>query len=167
MASKYTLSIPLLSKRLVPPFLRSETVMGLVNMLGTGIESVYQLFTQFVADKQVEKYTTGQTYLLEIYLNYFFDRSLTRIYIRHVESVQEYDFFVSEGQNPDFDYLYSESHAPRAQDYLRFQGEGNRNLTVDFIVYVPGAILAVAEAQIRANINKYKLAGKIYQLVAI
>ena len=134
-------------------------------MVGTGIESVHQLFTQFVADKEVEKHTTGQTFLLERYLNYVFDRSLVRIYIRHVEEIQEYDFFTTEAQNPEFDYLYAENHTPPG--YLRFLGEGNRNLDVDFLVYVPATILALAEAQVAASIRKYKLAGKRFKFVAI
>jgi hypothetical protein len=142
-----------------------EPNIGMIKMYATGIASVHQLFLDFVADKEVEKHTTGQTYLLERYLNYVFDRALARIYIKHVEEINEYDFFTSENQPADYDYFYAESHQP--DDYMYFLGEGNRALDVDFLVYVPAAILAVSEARIRANIEKYKLAGKRFKFIAI
>ncbi len=145
--------------------MRNQTVIGFINIIGVGVQSVHQLFLDFVADKEVEKYTTGQTYLLERYLNYVFDRSQKRIYIKHVEEVAEYDFLVSENQRADYDYLYSENHLP--EGYIYLLGEGNRNLDVDFLVYVPATILALSEAQLRANLLKYKLAGKRYKFVSI
>jgi hypothetical protein len=142
-----------------------EPNMGMLKMYASGIEKVHQLFLDFVADKEVEKHTTGQTFLLERYLNYVFDRSLKRIYIKHVEEINEYDFFTSENQPTDYDYFYAENHQP--DDYMYFLGEGNRALDVDFLVYVPAGILAVAEARIAANINKYRLAGKRFKFISI
>lgn len=125
------------------------------------LESLNALFRDYVADIRYSMYMTGQVVYLEHLLNDIYDSVARRIYIEDGDATQPM-------------LLYNKAETPESE-VIRNKAEGGVDSVlynraeafgqVDFVVVLPfGEIPDFWDAQIRANINKYKLAGKRYRI---
>lgn len=139
------------------PALRKPRGMALVDVLLHPLRSLILEFKLFRDQKRVELSYTGQTMLLQRYLNDRFDPDEKRILIIHAQDMSTYLYFEGEGQLPF--YLYHESEG--AGSFLFFEGEAESVFEEDFQVSIPASLTAIAQ-QIREAVKKYKIAGVTY-----
>lgn len=152
-----------LIKRLTPPRWRTQFNLSWYETLLTGIDYSMDNFTTTRDSANRLLSYNGQTIYLELMLNDFFDSSLRRIKIEHEESEAVYLYLESESQ-PLFS-LYMESETGGTVQYLYTEGEiSSQILDFDFKVIAPIS-LSGSTNQIRANIDKYRLAGTTYTII--
>lgn len=86
-----------------------------------------------------------------------------RIIIRHEDEIGYYLYLEGEGQPEK--YLYMESETGVTETYLYNEGENIATFPegIDFLVKAPSELTGF-DAQMKSEIDKYKLAGKIYQI---
>jgi hypothetical protein len=151
-----------LIKRLTPPRWRTKFNLSWYESLLTGIDYSLDEFNSTKDNANRLLSYNGQTCYLELMLNDFFDPTLRRIKIEHEDSDAVYLYKESEGQAPY--YLYRESETGITQTYLYNEDEASTLLSnFDFRVVAPIS-LSISANQMRANIDKYKLAGCIYTI---
>lgn len=156
----YDFDISLFVRRCTPPFLRKKPLLMWLESLLTPIKTIHSAFITYKGQKLYDLSITGQTINLERYLNDQFDDSQRRILIEHAESVNQYDYFLAEGQTPDYDYSISEAQTAR---FMYMIGEQTSSIVTDFAVQAPNSLNS-KDAQIKANIDRYKLAAKTYSV---
>lgn len=109
----------------------------------------------------IELSYTSQTINIERMLNDLFDPSDRRIIIKHKENNNQYYFFENEAQVYDYYYLIEEG------EEIKYYYKMDENTTLidiyDFIVVIPSS-LNDKIAQIRANVNRLKLASKTFDV---
>lgn len=179
----------------IPKFIRNQLgedkrtplrLSWLEALLETGDITLNEI-EQFRLDKLREVAYSGQTIQLERMLNDFFDIALRRIYIRHNIFVNDVLWLEEEEQASPFLYLeieYDNGYAGEAgtsgilnQEYWNLEGENpgeviggtsgtSGGLHIDFEVVVP-IELSSFETKIRANLNRYVQAGKVYGIVYV
>jgi hypothetical protein len=157
----YNFSIPLFVRRLLPPFLRKDKQSAWIETLLKPVEWLLAAFNAFRIEKTIEAQYTSQTLSLQDWLNRKFDPTQKRILILHASALDEFDYFASEGQNPDFDYLASEG---QPYGYLYFAGEKTGGFAENFRVAIPADLASLTD-QIRAAVLRYKFAGITYAVV--
>ena len=146
-------------RQYLPPVLRGEKLLSLLNAL------VYPIYTLWLKFKE---WTAGQDYLLNIsptviqlqnFLNDLYDTAQRRILIqtRNVDAL--YIPLESEGYAPEYFALESENDPT----YIPRDGEITQNYG-NFIVLVPNEI---SSEQVKQTIDKYKLVGKNYIIQTI
>lgn len=144
------------------PSLRKAKIMALVDVLLHPLRKLQADFQAFMDAKRIELTYTGQTILLEKYLNDRFDAELARIMVIHnSQDVTLYLYNEDEGQAPK--YLYNEEEVATPK-YLYFEGETGTAFVEDFQVAIPADLTGIQE-QIRQAVKKYKIAGVTYSVV--
>lgn len=151
-----------LGSRITAPVHRKPRYLALLNLLFYPVKQVHESFLNYVALKRIEMSYTGQTMLMERFLNDQFDVNLRRIRVVHVadNSGQIYLYFESEGQLPSYLYFESEAKPPI---YLYFEGTESGTITFNFLVKIPTELTAQTE-QIRGAVRRYKVAGPTYDV---
>jgi hypothetical protein len=161
--SRYDINFASLARLLLPTVMRLSVRMG--NFLRAIVKPLQTLNAQFNLIRTRTDYQVlfdSRIIYLEKLLNDFFDNLLRRIYIGDGALVPRPDFIynIVENRPPIFIYNLSEGQPPT---YMRNQAESINSL--DFIVYVPTAILTPqSEQQIRAWVNQYRISGKRFQV---
>lgn len=163
----YRYDLSKLVRRLMPPRIRSPFNLNWYETLLSGINYSQDRFNDFKDQSLVELSYNGQTIYLEKMLNDRFDYTLRRISIIHEESNDVYWFNESELQAPS--YLYNESESGitsgYSNTYIHNEGENTSTLPdVDFMVKAPLSLSSM-EVRMRSEIDKYRLGGKIYQII--
>lgn len=144
------------------PSLRKPRIMALADVMLHPLRQLQSDFQAFRDAKRIELSYTGQTILLEKYLNDRFDPELARIMVIHEDQNQAYTYFESEGQQVT--YTYFESEQP-AMTFTYFEGEKGTAFPEDFKVSIPSDLIPIQE-QIRQAVKKYKIAGVTYSVIA-
>lgn len=152
-----------LVRRLMPPRWRNPINLNWFEALLCGINYSQDRFNVFRNQALVELSYNGQTIYLEKMLNDRFDAVQRRIVIKHEESNSVYWYREDEGQAPV--YLYTEAETGSTINYLYNEGENASALPdgIDFMVLAP-ASLSPLELRMKAEIDKYRLAGKQYEI---
>lgn len=140
---------------LLPTFLRNPVLFSYLRALIAPIASLHYTWSR-MRDVNLNKLSyNGQRCYLRKALNDKCDPELRRIYIDEVPEVNE-NYIYQPEENLDYyldtmwlDLYYSEG------------GE-----TVDFVVYVPTELMSKIN-EITAILEFYKLAGKLYKIIAI
>lgn len=157
----YSFDIEKFIHRLLPPFLRTALQKAWIRVLLKPVEYLLTQLQAYRVEKLNELSYNGQTIQLERYLNDIFDSVQRRIQVKHYADSPDFDYLLSEnGSALDYDYLISES---TNTGFLYFIGENSAPLGVDFIVLFPSSISTLSEA-IKARVDKYRVAGKQYQI---
>ena len=116
------------------------------------------MFLAFIESCRYEVSITGQVAILQMYLNNALDVTLRRILI--IDRSQIGNYIWSGNENQAYDYVYSGAETPIKQIFLRSEDE-QPSVIETFIVRVP-LVLGLTETQVRAFIDKYKIAGVAY-----
>jgi len=125
------------------------------------LQTLNSLFREYVADIRYSMYMTGQVVYLEHLLNDLYDSVSRRIYIEDGEGTQPMLLY-NKAETPESEVIRNKAEGGiDSVLYNRVESFGE----VDFVVVLPfGEIPDFWDAQIRANINKYKIAGKRYRI---
>ena len=160
--SIYRFDLKKLAGRVVLPALRKPRIMALVDVLLHPLRQLQREFHAFRDAKRIELSYTGQSILLQKYLNDRFDAELNRILVIHNNATAGvYLYNEVEGQAAKYFYNESEVSTPK---YLYFEGETGTAFTESFRVKIPAELSGIAE-QIRQAVKKYKIAGVTYSVV--
>jgi hypothetical protein len=160
----YKYDLRKLVRRLTPPRWRNTFNLNWYETLLSGVNYSQDRFNAFKDQALIELSYNGQTVYLEKMLNDRFDSFLRRIIIQHEEDLSVFWYLEGEGQVER--YLYTESETGGTTTYLYNEGENTSGLPdgVDFIVKAPIG-LASLEVRMKSEINKYRLAGKQYEII--
>lgn len=161
MQQIYNYDLSKLIRRLTPPRWRNPLNLNWYETLLSGINHSQDRFNAFKDQALVELSYNGQTCYLEKMLNDRFDPVSRRIIILHEEDNGVYWYLENEGQVEK--YLYTESETGATTTYLYNEGEPSTEFPegIDFLVKAPSELTG-QEAKMRSEIDKYRLAGKIY-----
>jgi hypothetical protein len=160
--SIFEFSLKKFAGRVVWPALRKPRILALVDVLLHPLRQLQTELRAFIDAKRVELTYTGQTILLQKYLNDRFDAEQIRIIVIHNDGgAALYLYNETEGQAPK--YLYNESEISTPV-YLYFEGETGTAFIEDFQVHIPADLASIQE-QIRQAVKKYKIAGVTYSVV--
>lgn len=163
MVQIYRYDLSKLVRRLTPPRWRNAFNLNWYETLLSQIDYSQDQFNDYKDQALIELSYNGQTIYLEKMLNDRFDPVLRRIIIRHEDEIGYYLYLEGEGQPEK--YLYNESETGATPTYLYNEGENVATFPegIDFLVKAPSE-LAGLEAQMKSEIDKFKLAGKIYDI---
>lgn len=140
---------------LLPTFLRKSVLYSFVRALVSPIASLHYSWEQMRAANLLKLSYNGQRCYLRKALNDRFDPDLRRIFIDEIPQLEE-NYIYQPEENLDYylDTMYLDL------DYT----EGGE--TVDFVVYVPADVMNKIN-EIIATLEFYKLAGKLFKIIAI
>ena len=141
---------------LLPTFLRKPVLFGFIRSLISPIASLHYKWDLQRSANLIKLSYNGQRCYLRKALNDYCDLDLRRIYIEGTIGTEQ-DFIYTSAENLDvyLGVMYLETD---------FNYAGT---TVDFLVFVPQAVLDLKENEIIALLDFYKLAGKQYQIIAL
>ena len=165
---KYLLTISLLIWRVLPFQLRRPIMTAWLGALLSPLSAVQTLFYQFAFERRIEANLTGQTGVLEWYLNRLFNGGNSGIYIDNVYfnvlTGQQYLYFLSEEKPPVYWKFLSEGGGTSG-NYTSFLSEFF-SYSATFIIYIPIALQGILdENELKAAVNTYILADKTYSIV--
>lgn len=141
---------------LLPTFLRKPVLFGYIKALVSPIASLHYKWEQMRAANLLKLSYNGQRCYLRGVLNDRYDPDLRRIYIDEVPELKgNYIFTPAENLDYYLDTMYLDLDYSEAGEL------------VDFVVYVPSGILSTKTNEIIVTLDFYKLAGKIYKIIAI
>ena len=160
MANNYNWNIENLIYFFMPNIKKFPKRFAWIKALLWPLNELHGFFLQYVIDKRYELDFTGQVISLERLLNDKYDDTLRRIFISSAVATEAYFF----DEDDDFDtdiFLFDEDDSPEDTDIFLFDGfdSGVSNFTIN----IPSDVV-FTEAELRALINKYKLAGKYYTI---
>lgn len=139
-----------------PTFLRKVVLVGFIEVIKSPLIAVYDDWVAMRTSNLYKIAHTGQVCYLRKSLNDAFDSSLRRIYIANTNQFDREYIYTRAEQQPKFlgtMYLHSRTD---------FADTG-----VDFIVYVPAAIVDAKIFELQAHIEFYKEGVKRYKIVKI
>jgi hypothetical protein len=161
--NNYNWDITKLITWLLPSLLRKPKQVAWLRALLWPVNQLHGQFVEFIDYKRYELDFTGQVISLERLLNDKYDNTLRRIFINGFPRPRRFVF--RDGNNLinyDKPYIYRDgSTVPNREGFFLFAGTGSLN--VSFIINIPNA-LTVNELELRALVDKYKLAGKYYTI---
>lgn len=141
---------------LLPTFLRKPVLFGYIKALVSPIASLHYKWEQMRAANLLKLSYNGQRCYLRGVLNDRYDPDLRRIYIDEVPELKgNYIFTPAENLDYYLDTMYLDLDYSEAGEL------------VDFVVYVPSGILSTKTNEIIVTLDFYKIAGKIYKIIAI
>ena len=135
---------------------RAAFLRDLLSRMQTVRDDFFNVYRPDVVERA--KYNS-QTIVLEYILNKKFDPTLKRIYIVNFLTILRYVYIYKKSENKPT-YIYKKSEAKPL--YL-FKGS-EYAIDFDFIVHCP-VTLAGQDKQVRAEIDKYKVAGVNYTVI--
>lgn len=146
-----------------PPLLRKSKMISWLKALISPVIYVYNSFIAYTDEKRLEISYNFQTQHIERMLNNNYPAAGGLIYIDNAGSYLpiNYTFFSAEGQ-PYLGFTYFNSEAMGYFDFTYNFSEYAQEY--DFKVMVPEGF-DLDENEMRAKINKYKIAGMRYQII--
>lgn len=158
----YDVNFNILINRVSPPNKRGAVHLAWLRCLVAPLNTLnVAFFTTYFNDVKARAKRTGQKIILEDTLNTVFNSSGIRIdntgdnlgidYFYREDEGYEAIYFYDEAEGEEPNYFYS------PEEYI-----GAR----EFVVLVPTAVLSnFSEAQIKAEVNKYRPAGTTYKIL--
>jgi hypothetical protein len=144
---------------LIPNWLRQSVMVSWLGALVRPHVWLYQAFLRYRTAKLYQLMITPQVCYMERLLNDRFDNIERRIYIDDgITYTPAYIYLESEDKPL---WLYTEGESEPI--FLFTEGETVATETNDFVVYVPAG-LEFNTDEMKALINSYKLAGKLYKI---
>lgn len=135
---------------------RISWIRDLLEPLQTLKDQIFNVYRPDVVERA--KYSSI-TIVLEYILNKKFDSTLKRIYIVNFLTILIYQYFYKKSENKP-NYFYKKSEG---KPFYMYKGTESA-IDFDFIVHCPVG-LAGQDKQVRAEIDKYKVAGVNYTVI--
>lgn len=146
----------------LPIHLRQFKILAYLKFISTPFKRLLNEFYEFTNKVKYEVSFNGQVIYLEHILNDTFDNVNRGIYITDADQ-EDQVFLFNQAEQNEKTYLYNISESG-PETYLYNQSESLS--WPNFIVNVPSGV-TYDENQMKALINKYKLAGKKYKIVVV
>ena len=145
---------------MLPPHKRQAKRLTWLNALTYPLVQLMGNFLSFRQDAMIRFTVTGQTISLQWYLNYLLDVELQRILI--VNDVFGGFTIGLRREGPAVAKTFGLStEIPNEPQSIPLHGENPASLPFDFRVIIP---TSVEPAQVQGIVNKYKLAGRSYDI---
>lgn len=135
---------------------RISWIRDLLEPLQTLKDQIFNVYRPDVVERA--KYSSI-TIVLEYILNKKFDATLKRIYIVNFLTILIYQYFYKKSESKP-NYFYKKSEG---KPFYIYKGT-EYTIDFDFIVHCP-VTLAGQDKQVRAEIDKYKVAGVNYTVI--
>lgn len=151
----------------LPSFLRTPTRFQWLWALSSPLEDLFEEFKDYRKYKEFKARMTGQTLLLQEYLNKLLDPRQKRILIKHRQDMGRYITMRAEkGYDRIYFLLLEEKDQASFKDldpyfHLTLDEKYSVFIDVDFLVYLPDKSDPQAAKII---INRYKTAGKSFTI---
>ncbi|MBL7813400.1 MAG: hypothetical protein JNL70_00240 [Saprospiraceae bacterium] len=145
----------------IPEVLRKPKLSGFVRALLSALQTVQTNLEAFILAKRYELSFNGQVIYLEHRLNDGFDSTLRRIYIGDAEPNNVQPSIVtnrSEGQPT----IIVRNRGEVSTVTVSVYNTAELQAQYDFIVFVPTSIYTSYQNELRAIVNYYRVAGKIW-----
>ncbi len=149
----------ILTRRILPTIFRQPKWQDWAMVLVRGLKDIHTAFLQFRADTTYWLYFNGQIIYLEHVLNDQFDPTSRGIYIENLADIQ-YDYLHNSIEQRTPVYLDNKSEN-KPFDYFVNQSEYDTHVT--FTVWVPVSV-TFDQNKMKAIVNKYRIAGKTYDI---
>lgn len=156
-----------LLRKILPSFLRTPTRILWLETLASPLEKLFEEFKDYRKKKEFEARMTGQTLLLQEYLNRSLDAEQRRILIKHRQDAGRY---LPRQADKGYEKIYFLLLEEKDQDslkgldpyfHLRIDENHSAFSDVDFLVCLPNE----SDAQkAKIIINRYKIAGKSFTI---
>jgi hypothetical protein len=147
--------------------MRGTVTIAFIKALATSLQKQYNTLDLFRTQKQYELSITSQVIWLEKMLNGIFDPINTGIYIEDVGPVTQV-YVNNKAESPRPRYIYNKAENAYAT-YIRNKSESvypyNFTVMVPYIIY-QGLLTNNYSGlkAMKANLNKYKMFGTVYQI---
>ncbi len=160
----YTVDFKLVADRTSPPTKRGVIFAALFRALLKPLKDLRDdLFDTYRPDVSQRTKYNSQTVVMEQILNNLAGISMAPlIYIENKTILAEMNFFYNEAEGFPAHYFANEAEIPDTPIY--FFNDDEQIEEFDFIVWVPDASFADWEIRIRAEVDKYKIAGVNYDV---
>lgn len=145
----------------IPEILRQSRLLALIRALLSALQIVQTAVEALVASKRYELAFNGQVIYLEHRLNDGFDNSLRRIYIGDAEPNNVQPSVVT-NRNEAQPTIIVRNRGEVSAVTLTVYNTIELQTQWDFIVFVPISIYTSSQNTIRALVDYYRLAGKIW-----
>lgn len=142
----------------ISPRLRKVFTVELLKVLASPLVITFSAFYQFYEDKKYELLFNGQVIYLEHLLNDVFDENNRGIYI--TDAPQQIAPVVVFNQSEENEEMVLHNISEGEVEVVLFN-ESESLSWPNFIVNIPSAVV-YNDLQLRALVNKYKIAGKNY-----
>jgi hypothetical protein len=164
MANNYSWDLTRFVTYMLPSFLRKTKQISWLKALLAPMDRLNSELVTFATDTRYALNFTGQVISLERLLNDTFDNSLRRIYIS--DGNRQEKFVALTGSNnpptPEQVIFRSEASSFTGENFAVYS-QSDSNQVYDFQVNVPTG-LSYNAGQLNALMNKYKKAGKKYNI---
>lgn len=160
--TNYNFNVKKFVRDFFPYILRKTKLLALMESVALPIQTLVFAFLVYVETTRYNLKITGQTIVLQNYLNDKMDFIQRRIIIIHPQITQNFIWNKTENQSPDFVSFKNEIYS---SPFVKNKNE-NINGIADFVVKIPLDI-SLQIPKIKAFIENYKLAGKTYQIQII
>jgi hypothetical protein len=148
-------------KYLIPAQIRGVKNVDWIGALLAPIQSLNVLFNEYVLGTRYDLSFNGQVVYLEHVLNDMFDDVSRRIYIDDPSGQQVYTPYVFNRVEQQPPLIVTNKSEALPTPFLYNTPE--LVVSTDFVVNVPTSVLnATVQNQMKALINKYRIAGKRY-----
>ena len=164
----YNWNIRIWVEQYLPTMLRKPIRIALHYCL---LAPIQQMWFDFIEKKTVIDFDTmfsSETICFEEKLNILFDPVLTRISIQTNDDVGEIHYSFNRSETIDSteeEYSYSRSEVIDPSLYIYTYNRGELLNPFDFTVQVPTGVNTLYAEKIKQEIEKYRLAGKRYQII--
>jgi hypothetical protein len=142
--------------------LRKTKFLALAECLASPIQSLVYSFLIYIETTRYNLKITGQTIVLQNFLNDKMDFIQRRILIIHPIIAENYIWKKIENQSSDFVPFKNELYNTF---FVKYKNENETGI-LDFIVKIPSDI-SLQIPKIKAFVEAYKLAGKTYKIEVI
>ncbi len=158
----YNFNIQNFVSNALPYILRKPKILAFVKCLFLPFQNtIYQLLI-YIETTRYNLKITGQTIVLQNFLNDKMDFIQRRIIIEHPIIAENYIWKKIENQSSDFVPFKNE---PYNTFFVKYKNENEIGI-LDFMVKIP-ADISLQIPKIKALVEAYKLAGKTYQIQII
>lgn len=148
--------------KLLPPEMRSVSIIDYLTSLLWGLQTQMTANASWEEEVRRRALYNGRKMVLQDALNTIFSQPANTIIVETSQSVAVALFLYNESEGIDvFSFNESESNPP-----IYLYNEAELTDGFNFLVKVPvGILTAELERQIRAEVDKYKVAGKTYDVI--
>lgn len=156
----FNLNFRKLVNDLLPPLRRKQTLLDWLYVLASPIKTIHSQFLQLINKLRYDLKFNSQVIYLEYLLNLRFNGGLNTIFIS--DGSNALNVYLSQrSEVPEPIYLINRSELTPEYIPVYLFNRAEFSGYADFIVMVPND-LQFNEPEMRALINQYKLADKIY-----
>ena len=153
-----TIDIDLRNEANLPIAKRRFVNIAWLTFLSKPIRRILAEYYTYRLSNELLIHMNGQVIYIEHILNHYFDQVNEGIYITDSAEVEEGVILYNNGENNEETYLYND--AENNDETYFFNLEELQNWP-DFIINIPSAV-TFNEQQLRALVNRFKIAGKNY-----